>query len=92
MISGKGQLKNNFPSGGIRLTCDSLSHFDIENCNTRMLKGALGKAIEGLWKSMNKLGIINRADNFDLIQKMVDMENRDSKVGKVIKGTNNMYP
>lgn len=92
LISAKGHLKDNFMSGGIWLTCDSLSHSNIENCNTRMLKGAIGKATEGLWKSINRLGIINRADNFDPIQRMADMENRDSEVDKVMKGTNNLYP
>lgn len=91
-LAGKGHLKDNFLSGGIRLTCDSLSQSDIENCNKRILKGAIRKATEGLRKSMNRLGIINRADNFDPIQKLLDMENRDTKVEKELKGTINLFP
>lgn len=95
-VSGK-VLENNssnddYLSDWIRLTCDSLSHSDIENCNNRMLKSVLGKATEGIWNSMNRFGIINRIEGFDPIQKMAEMEQRESNENKGVKGKNNHYP
>lgn len=39
--------KFNFLSYGLLLTCESLTHSDVRNCNLRVVKGILGKASEG---------------------------------------------
>lgn len=81
-------VKQIFLSNGLPLTCDSFTHSDIINCNTREVNRVLGKASEGLWNSMNKLGIANFSNAFDPILKLEEMEKRDCKDKNVIKGIN----
>lgn len=84
--------KSNYLSHGLPLTCDSLNHSDFINCNNRVGKRVFGKASEGLWNSMNNLGIVNVSKEYDLIQKLEEMEKMDSKYRKERKGNEIMYP
>lgn len=84
--------KDNYLSDGLPLTCDSLNHSDIINCNSRVVKRVFGKASEGLWKSMNNLGIVNVSKEYDPIQKLEEMEKRDLKDRKERKENEIMYP
>lgn len=68
--------KFNVMSDGLSLSCDSLTHSDVMNCKSRVVKHALGKASEGLWNFMNNLGIANLSKDFDPIKRLEDMERR----------------
>lgn len=71
---------------GIPLTCESLTHSDVMNFNSRVVKRALEKASEGLWNSMCKYEIANLSKECDPIKILEDIERRDSKGSEVIKG------
>ncbi|XP_058784217.1 uncharacterized protein LOC131658988 [Vicia villosa] len=81
--------KINLLPAGVQLSCESLTHSDILNCNKRINNRGMGLASEGLWKSMNSLGIVlNSKEKFDPVQKIVDLETRDRKEGRSPKANN----
>ncbi|XP_058734228.1 uncharacterized protein LOC131605958 [Vicia villosa] len=84
--------KNNYLSGGIPLTCESISSSNIRNCNRRGANSGSNNAAEGIWNSISRLGIINISENFDPIKSLKEMELRDHKEEKVAKGTQNHAP
>lgn len=68
-----GHLKSNFALGDIPVSSDSLTHYDVRNlrnCNSRVVKGVPRKALEGLWNSMNKLGISLTSNAFEPILRL----------------------
>lgn len=71
---------------GLPLTCELLSHFDVMNYNSRVVKIAFGKTSEGMWNSMSKLGIANLSNECDPVKRLKEMERRDSKGLEVLKG------
>lgn len=38
----RSSIKSNFLSGGVPLSCESLSQFDFRNCNRRIANGKVG--------------------------------------------------
>lgn len=71
---------------GLPASCDSLSQQDVLNCNARVLKRAFGKASEGLWNSMSKIGISNLHKEGDPVERIKEMEARDAKGEEANKG------
>ncbi|XP_058726994.1 uncharacterized protein LOC131598405 [Vicia villosa] len=56
-------------SAGRSISIDSLTNSDVMNCIARVIKRTLGNNSEGLWKSMNNLGITNSSVCFERCQR-----------------------
>lgn len=74
------------------LSCDSLTHSDVRNCTTRITNGGMGKMVVEMRSSINRLGITNVSDSYDLISRIRELERRDHKEERDAKGTEYNYP
>lgn len=63
-------FKHSFVSSGVHLSCESLTHSDVRNCNFRIVNGEMGNIYEGLWRSMTNLGISNISKEFDPVARL----------------------
>lgn len=84
--------KSNYLSGGVPLSCDSLTHSDVRNYNSEIVNGELGSVAEGLWRSMTNLGITNITEEFDPIVRLEEMESKKSKGDSVRRKAENKVP